>query len=140
MQFPKAIRDPNQRLVETSHLGEEQQQLLLHQGSVVQFPQKLVKTGSDRRDLEIPEEAVKEQLPPAQVEHPDHLLPSQARKQQAYNTHPHHLMRMNPAFSSNPNHKKQLIWPPTKSSVRNLPRVGFNSGNVNPESEFYSNY
>ena len=134
LQFPRSIRDPNAKLPDGSHLGEEEHRPLLRQGGVVQFPKEF-KQPLDLKGYHPVDEVVKETMPQAEVEHPDHLLPSQARKQQTYITHPvHSVTRVKPAFSNEPGSRRSNVqWPPQRSSIRHLPRVGFNSGHIHPE-------
>ena len=89
-QFPKKIRNPEEKLPDHPHLQEveELKNLHLKQGSVCQFPKEMASTKFDY--FHPPDEPMKETLPLAQAHHPDHCLPSQARKQQAYMTHPPH--------------------------------------------------
>lgn len=138
LQFPRKIRDPNAHLTEGSHLGEEEHRPLLRQGGVVQFPKEF-KQPLDLKGYHPVDRVVKETLPQAEVEHPDHLLPSQARKQQTYITHPvHSVTRVKPSFDNEPGSRRSNVqWPPQRSSVRQLPRVGFNSGHIHPEGEYY---
>lgn len=87
-QFPTKIRNPEDKLPDGNHIREldELKNLHLKQGSVVQFPRGQVQPKVDY--FHPPEEPLKESLPLAQVHHPDHCLPSLARKQQTYITHP----------------------------------------------------
>lgn len=86
-QFPTKMRNPEEKLPEQSHMNEVESLANLHlkQGSVVQFPSKLQSTKFDY--FHPPESPMKELLPVAQVQQ-DHCLPSQARRQQTYITHP----------------------------------------------------
>lgn len=86
-QFPTKTRNPDDKYADGNHIHEldELKHLHLKQGSVVQFPRG-VQHKADY--FHPPEEPLRETLPLAQVHHPDHCLPSLARKQQAYITHP----------------------------------------------------
>ena len=90
-QFPTKIRNPEDKYPDHPHLHEVEDNKHLHlkQGSVCQFPSNL----SSTRPYDYfhpPDEPMRETLPIAQAHHPDHCLPSQARRQQAYITHPSH--------------------------------------------------
>jgi len=90
-QFPTKIRDPEEKLIDGPHIQEveELKNLHLKQGSVCQFPSKPQATKVDDY-FHPPDQPLKETLPVAHVHHPDHCLPSQARAQQTYITHPGH--------------------------------------------------
>lgn len=135
-QFPKDDPNPDARMIDGSHLGEEENRPMLRQGGVCQFPKEYKAPRDVVRGYQPPEE-VKDTLPVADVEHPDHLLPSQARKQQTYITHPSQ-QTVKPVYGvdSGPRNRNVTEWPPKRSGVRELPRVGFNSGHIHPEGEF----
>lgn len=89
-QFPTKVRNPEEKLPYGSHIQEVEDLKHLHlkQGSVVQFPANINLSKDDY--FHPPEDPLKESLPLAHVPHPDHCLPSAARQQQAYITHPPH--------------------------------------------------
>lgn len=134
-QFASKIRDPNAILVDGSHLGEEDNRPIMRQGGLVQFPKDYKPPSDQVKGYQAPE-TVRESLPMAQVEHPDHLLPSQARQQQTYITHPV-SQTIKPAYGvqSGPRNRNVPEWPPKRTCIRELPRVGFTSGNIHPEGE-----
>ncbi|XP_074598020.1 uncharacterized protein LOC141852788 [Brevipalpus obovatus] len=131
-QFPKDVPDPNAKLVEGSHLGEEAHRPIFRQGGVSQFP-KEYKAPWDYKGYHPVNEVVQETMPLAEVEHPDHLLPSQARSQQTYITHPMQKIRYRSPHADDAIPRGQNIpeWPP-RSGVQDLPRVGFNSDQIHP--------
>lgn len=138
LQFPSHLPDPNAKYADASHLGEEEHRPTLRQGGVCQFPREF-RQPLDVKGYHPIDEVVKEQLPTAQTDHPDHLLPSQARRQQTYITHPvSSSIKIKPAFVSDGHgsgRKNVAQWPPNRSSVRELPKVGFNSGHIHPEGK-----
>lgn len=89
-QFPSKHRNPEQKFADGPHIQEMEDLKNLHlkQGSVVQFPSKMTRCKDDH--FRPPEDPLKESLPMAHVPHPDHCLPSAARQQQTYITHPPH--------------------------------------------------
>lgn len=141
-QFPTKTRNPDDRYADGNHIHEldELKHLHLKQGSVVQFPRGV----QHRADyFHPPEEPLKETLPLAQVHHPDHCLPSLARKQQAYITHPSSgpaklMVRggvLPPGATSPPTSpggsrrgQSPVQWPPNNTNVP--PKKGFH-----PEGE-----
>lgn len=135
-QFLKNIPDPNARPVDGSHLGEEENRPILRQGGLVQFPHKYNPPRDHVKGYQPVDDVVKESLPLAEVEHPDHLLPSQARRQQTYITHPT-AQTIKPVYGVETGPKSRNVpeWPPKRTCVRDLPRVGFNSGNIHPEGK-----
>jgi len=134
LQFPTQVPDPNQILLEPSYLNEDKASLQLKQGSVCQFPSTQQDPKNKQTRFVPPEEVLQEALPVAEVEHPDHLLPSQARKQQTYITHSaHQLVKPFSDLAAPSSKRLEPVWPPTRSVIRELPKVGFNSGYTHPE-------
>lgn len=129
-QFPTKMRNPEEKYAEQSHMNEVESLANLHlkQGSVVQFPSKLHSTKFDY--FHPPETPMRESLPVAQVQM-DHCLPSQARQQQTYITHPSQLPAklMVRGGTASPDVRGQSPgqWPPENDDV--FQQSGRGSGN-----------
>lgn len=114
-QFPSKMHNPEEKMLEQSHMNEMEGLANLHlkQGSVVQFPSKLHSTKFDY--FHPPETPMRELLPVAQVQQ-DHCLPSQARRQQTYITHPSplpaKLMVRGGTASPDVQGQSDAQWPP----------------------------
>ncbi|KAI1303676.1 hypothetical protein HDE_02107 [Halotydeus destructor] len=118
------------------HLGEEEFLAKLHlkQGSVVQFPRNAQTTKFDF--FEPPEEPYKVGLGLASGQHPDNILPSRAREQQTYMTHPSRgpskleVRGVTPPPVGDPQHPgkpvgvRQAHWPP-KNTTHDGQKTGF---------------
>jgi len=117
-------------------LGEQDFLATLHlkQNSVVQFPQKLSHTKLTEAFDPLPQPLMTSYAI-AQAQHPDHCLPSQARLQQSYITHPSQGptklqvkgVKLTP--EENAGHRigvSQAKWPPF-GEVRELPRTAFHT-------------
>jgi len=106
------------------HLGEEETlaKLALKQGSMMQFPKNMQSTKFDY--FTPPEEPMHTQLGMGHDQHPDNCLPSLARQQQTYITHPSarpsklEVRGLTPPPVGTPGHPgkpvgvRQAHWPP----------------------------
>ena len=110
---------------------EDLKHLHLKQGSVVQFPSNVNLSKDDY--FHPPEDPLKESLPLAQVPHPDHCLPSAARQQQTYITHPPHgppkllvrgLAQSPPGSPGHTRSRSPGQWPP---GPQQLPRKHYHA-------------
>lgn len=146
-QFTDKVPDYDhlRALPEKPHLPEEEEynrRLQLHQGSVLQLPKH---AEYERVRKFIPfrpnKQLMAEQMPIARVPNPDHLLPSQAKRMQTYITHPSGRTMRSVAFASSAPtsptlSRKQHVWPPTRSQVKQLPRTGFNPAVTYADGEY----
>ncbi|RWS09244.1 hypothetical protein B4U79_09689 [Dinothrombium tinctorium] len=118
-QFPSEVPDYSHKLPEAPHMRdlEELEHLQLKQGSVVQFPKEIHETKFE--GFHPPKEALTEELPPAETTRYNHLLPSEARRQQAYLLHQNQQpIRLLSEVSSAPGSpsfgRRNQQWPPQR--------------------------